>query len=64
MNLQSSLTLAGAVGALVTLFMAVWLPCCVSDIVFPLLFAKSDIEIDCGCPYHGDHGSARKVDDE
>jgi hypothetical protein len=22
------------------LFLAVWLPCCLSDIVFPLLFAK------------------------
>lgn len=24
------------------LFLAVWVPCCVSDIVFPLLFAKED----------------------
>ena len=24
------------------LFLAVWLPCCVSDIVFPLLFIKED----------------------
>ncbi|KPK97891.1 MAG: hypothetical protein AMJ95_06775 [Omnitrophica WOR_2 bacterium SM23_72] len=26
----------------VFLFLAVWLPCCVSDIVFPLLFVKGD----------------------
>ena len=24
------------------LFLAVWVPCCISDIVFPLLFAKED----------------------
>jgi len=29
------------------LFLAVWLPCCVSDIVFPLLFTKSTIN-----PHH------------
>ncbi len=28
------------VGVFVFLFLAVWLPCCVSDIVFPLLFVK------------------------
>ena len=28
-------------GSFVFLFLAVWLPCCISDIVFPLLFAKS-----------------------
>jgi len=26
------------------LFLAVWLPCCISDIVFPLLFVKSPID--------------------
>jgi len=30
-----------AVGSFVFLFLAVWLPCCISDIVFPLLFVKS-----------------------
>ncbi|MDD5613746.1 MAG: hypothetical protein PHQ54_01585 [Candidatus Omnitrophica bacterium] len=29
----------------VFLFLAVWLPCCVSDIVFPLLFVKKDKKI-------------------
>ena len=28
-------------GSSVFLFLAVWLPCCISDIVFPLLFVKS-----------------------
>lgn len=26
------------------LFLAVWVPCCTSDIVFPLLFAKAGQE--------------------
>ena len=30
-----------AVGCFGFLFLAVWLPCCISDIVFPLLFVKS-----------------------
>jgi hypothetical protein len=28
------------------IFLSVWLPCCVSDIVFPLLFAKEGVEAD------------------
>lgn len=27
------------------LFLAVWLPCCISDIVFPLLFVKSEVNL-------------------
>jgi hypothetical protein len=29
-------------GMFIVLFLAVWLPCCVSDIVFPLLFVGPD----------------------
>jgi hypothetical protein len=29
----------------VFLFLAVWLPCCISDIVFPLLFVKSSADL-------------------
>ena len=32
-----------AAGSFVFLFLAVWLPCCISDIVFPLLFVKSSM---------------------
>ena len=28
-------------GVFLVLFIAVWLPCCVSDIIFPLLFVKN-----------------------
>ena len=32
----------------VFLFLAVWLPCCLSDIVFPLLFTKGNVPIEEG----------------
>ena len=35
-----SLTAGGIVLIALFLFLAVWLPCCLSDIVFPLLFSK------------------------
>jgi len=36
-------------GISVFLFLAVWLPCCISDIVFPLLFVKPDQELPTHC---------------
>jgi len=33
----------------VFLFLAVWLPCCTSDIVFPLLFVPSNQRPGCSC---------------
>lgn len=41
MNTQGELTALMLLGAFAVLFVAVWLPCCVSDIVFPLLFVRS-----------------------
>lgn len=55
MNMESALTVAAAVGIFVTLFIAIWVPCCVSDIVFPLLFVKSDLELAQACPHHWLH---------
>jgi hypothetical protein len=57
MNIESEIT-AGVLGAIfVILFVAVWLPCCVSDIIFPLLFVESDIELVeiCACREHSLH---------
>ncbi|MHC5083727.1 MAG: hypothetical protein ACYTET_07285 [Planctomycetota bacterium] len=42
MNTHADLTLTLMLGMLIVLFIAVWLPCCVSDIIFPLLFVRSD----------------------
>lgn len=40
----------------VFLFLSVWLPCCTSDIVFPLLFAPNkDAVAGCGCGCGHDH---------
>jgi TctA family transporter len=44
MAMGGQLSLAKAVGSFGFLFLAVWLPCCISDIVFPLLFVKPTIE--------------------
>ena len=55
MSIQSEMTIAVAMGVFATLFVATWLPCCVSDIVFPLLFVKSDIELAGSCPAHSLH---------
>jgi hypothetical protein len=58
MNMQSDLTGAAAVGIFATLFIAIWVPCCVSDIVFPLLFVESDLELSGTCPHHRLHSHA------
>lgn len=55
MNIQTDMTIAAALGIFITLFIAVWLPCCISDIIFPLLFVKSDIELTGPCPEHDLH---------
>jgi len=55
MSIQSQISIAAATGIFATLFIAVWLPCCISDIVFPLLFVKSDIEITGTCTMHSHH---------
>lgn len=42
MNTQANWSFGLLAGMFIALFIAVWLPCCVSDIVFPLLFVKAD----------------------
>ncbi len=41
MNTHRELSPVMLIGVFLVLFIAVWLPCCISDIVFPLLFVKS-----------------------
>jgi hypothetical protein len=45
MNTHRELTATMLFGIFVVLFIAVWLPCCFSDIVFPLLFVGSDNDL-------------------
>lgn len=42
MNTQADMTRTLLLGMFIVLFLAVWLPCCVSDIIFPLLFVGPD----------------------
>lgn len=57
MNSSGEFTSGVVCGIFVILFLAVWLPCCISDIIFPLLFVKSDIELReiCSCAEHSLH---------
>ena len=55
MSTESQIGVATGIGIFVILFLAVWVPCCVSDIIFPLLFVKSDIELVGACPVHERH---------
>ena len=45
MAIGGQLSVLRAVGSFGFLFLAVWLPCCFSDIVFPLLFVKSSDDL-------------------
>ncbi len=40
MALGSTISMVQLIGIFVFLFLAVWLPCCTSDIVYPLLFSQ------------------------
>ena len=44
MNTATALTPLNYIGIFVVLFLAVWLPCCFSDIVFPTLFSLKDFD--------------------
>ena len=57
MNTEAAFSVTIAVGSVIVLFLAVWLPCCFSDIVFPLLFVRSDVELKdtCVCANHALH---------
>jgi hypothetical protein len=41
MALGQTLSWFTYIGIFIFLFLSVWIPCCVSDIVFPLLFVKT-----------------------
>ena len=57
MKSTGDFTIAVWGGIFVILFIAVWLPCCISDIIFPMLFVKGDLELtsSCVCTHHQHH---------
>jgi hypothetical protein len=54
MNTHQPMTTAMVVGFFIVLFIAVWFPCCFSDIVFPMLLVKSEGE-ECALCDGGHH---------
>ncbi len=52
MAVEGSISVLTGIVIFTFLFIAVWLPCCISDIVFPLLFVKSDLELTGPSPAH------------
>ena len=62
MNAHGDITFAVGIVLFATLFIAVWVPCCISDIVFPLLFVKSDLRLAdvCVCRDHAHHSHPHK----
>jgi hypothetical protein len=53
MNMQSDVTPLTIVGMCCVLFIAVWVPCCTSDIIFPMFFVRAP-HLHCGCCHHHD----------
>jgi hypothetical protein len=51
MNTHRELSAIMLLGIFIVLFIAVWLPCCISDIVFPLLFVNSEGHV-CHAHHH------------
>jgi hypothetical protein len=45
MAMNGRFSVLTAIGSFGFLFLAVWLPCCISDIVFPLLFVNSKVAV-------------------
>jgi hypothetical protein len=54
MNTHQPMTAVLAFGIVIVLFIAVWLPCCFSDIIFPMLLVKTDGQqcVFCGGEHH------------
>ncbi len=55
MRVYTEIDILAVIKIFVILLLSVWIPCCVSDIVFPLLFVKSDVELAGPCPEHRLH---------
>jgi len=52
MDIAAKMNVSEALGVVATLFLSVLIPCVISDIIFPLLFVRSDVEICGNCPDH------------
>lgn len=56
MNLAAPVTAVILSGIFIVLFIAVWVPCCLSDIVFPILLVRPEFAGEsCGCHHGHEH---------
>jgi hypothetical protein len=53
MNTHTEVTLLTVIGMCCVLFIAVWVPCCTSDIIFPLFFVRAP-HLHAGCCHAGE----------
>lgn len=63
MTVTHEMTMAAALVIFITLFISIWIPCCISDIVFPLLFVEPDLEMEGPCTDHARHSHDHKQTD-
>ncbi len=65
MQVYSEIDILAIFEIFVILLLSVWVPCCVSDIIFPLVFVKPDIELIGPCPEHRLHSHPhRHIEEE
>ncbi|MBA7716898.1 hypothetical protein ES703_125982 [subsurface metagenome] len=55
MRVYAEINIATVFEIFVILFLSVWIPCVISDIIFPLIFVRPDIELAGPCPDHSVH---------
>lgn len=55
MRVYAEINISAVFEIFVILFLSVWIPCIISDIIFPLVFVKPDIELIGLCPDHAVH---------
>jgi hypothetical protein len=55
MRVYAEINIFSVAEMLLILFLSVWIPCVTSDIIFPLLFVRPDVEMKGPCPVHKLH---------
>ena len=55
MRIYTEINLVATMEIFIILFLSVWIPCVFSDIIFPLIFVKPDVELAGPCPVHRFH---------
>jgi hypothetical protein len=64
MRVYSEINIFSVMEMFVILFLSVWIPCVTSDIIFPLLFVRPDVELAGVCPVHKLHSHPHTHEEE